>query len=106
MRRGEKFGSDLPELVPLEMLGYTWGHGWEERHMIGDEEEPEGFVLKECVWISGHIMLEDGRTADTGSAWWQENYGREYGARIWTGTRRPTEEMRRAAPWAKGKASS
>lgn len=87
------------ELLPRELLIHTFGHGWEERWYIGDDEEPESKTLEECVWIGGHIMLDSGSTADAGCDWWVEHYGRKYGVRIWLGEEPPTEEQRVNTPW-------
>ena len=86
-------------LIQRELLLCTYGHGWEECYFIGDDEEPESITLEECVWISGHIMLESGSDADASSEWWAENYGRKYGTRIWLGDEKPTEQQRRETPW-------
>ena len=86
-------------LVPYEQLLQTWGHGWEETWLIGDDEEPESFDLEPCVWINGHIMLESGSSADAGSDHWREQYGRKYGMRVWRGSTEPTEEQRKAVKW-------
>lgn len=88
------------QLMPRELLLHTWGHGWEESHFRGDDEDPEGFELVEVVWINGHIMTEEGRTADADSDYWQEHYGKRYGIRIWTGDEKPTREQREGATWA------
>ena len=49
---------------PRELLLHTWGHGWQESHLIGDDEDPECFELAECVWINGHIMDAEGSDAN------------------------------------------
>lgn len=86
-------------LVPYEQLLQTWGHGWEETWLIGDDEEPERFDLEPCVWINGHIMLESGSSADARGDCWREKYGRRFGMRVWGGRKPPTEEQRKNTPW-------
>lgn len=83
----ESILADIPgtmpaHIVPRELLMHTWGHGWEERHYRGDDEDPEGFDLIECVWINGHILTEDGCSAEADSDYWKENYGKRYGVRL------------------------
>ena len=90
---------DMRHLVPRELLLHTWGHGWEESHLIGDDEDPERFELTECVWINGHIMDADGSDAHANSDYWAESYGKRYGVRIWTGDEKPTDEQREETPW-------
>lgn len=105
----EKAAENVPEdgteampahIVPRELLLCTWGHGWQESHLIGDDEDPECFYLTECVWINGHIMDANGSDANADSDYWLENYNRQYGVRIWTGDEKPTEEQRRETTWA------
>lgn len=86
-------------IVPRELLMHTWGHGWEERHYRGDDEDPEGFDLIECVWINGHILTEDGCSAEAGSDYWKEHYGKRYGVRMWAGNVEPTDKQREETPW-------
>lgn len=86
-------------VVPRELLTITWGHGWEEDHFIGDDEDPERITLTEIVWINGYIMEENGSSGDAESDYWIEHYNRPYGVRIWTGDEKPTEEQRKAAEW-------
>ena len=86
-------------VVPRELLLHTWGHGWEESHLIGDDEDPESFILTECVWINGHIMDENGSDAHADSDHWKENYNRKYGVRVWCGDDEPTKEQREAIQW-------
>ena len=86
-------------VIPREALLEGWGHGWEESHNIGDDEDPESFSLAACVWIDGHIMDEDGSDANASSDYWAEMYGKRYGVRIWAGDDPPTEEQREAVPW-------
>ena len=104
----EKAASAMPEgegdvmpahIVPRELLMHTWGHGWEERHYRGDDEDPEGFDLIECVWINGHILTEDGCSAEADSDYWKEHYGKRYGVRLWAGNVEPTQEQREAVIW-------
>ena len=87
------------KIVPRELLMHTWGHGWEERHYRGDDEDPEGFDLIECVWLTGHILTEDGCSAEADSDYWLEHYGKRYGVRLWTGDVKPTQEQREAVMW-------
>ena len=87
------------QLMPRELLLHTWGHGWEESHMIGDDEDPESFDLVEVVWINGHIMTAEGSDANADSEYWKDRYNCTYGVRIWTGDEKPTEEQRKATPW-------
>ena len=86
-------------LMPLEGLRKSWGHGWEEIWYEAEEDEPEGIVLSECVWIDGYIVLIDGCNGDAWSEWWEERYGRRYGVRVWAGDEPPTEEQRKETPW-------
>lgn len=86
-------------IIPRELLLHTWGHGWEERHYRGDDEDPEGFDLIECVWINGHILTEDGCSAEADSDYWKENYGKRYGVRLWAGNVEPTDKQREEKPW-------
>ena len=92
------------ELVPREALLTGYGHGWEERWYIGDDEEPDPSTslrmtdLFECVWINGAICMEGGN-ADADSDYWQEKYGKQYGIRVWRGENPPTDEQREGAPW-------
>ena len=96
----EKEVEEIPtHVVPRELLLHTWGHGWEESHLIGDDEDPESFVLTECVWINGHIMDENGSDAHADSDHWKENYNRKYGVRVWCGDDEPTKEQREAIQW-------
>ncbi|MBR4334406.1 MAG: hypothetical protein IKP72_17165 [Clostridia bacterium] len=108
MKALEKAAENMPEgegyvmpahIVPRELLLHTWWHGWEERHYRGDDEDPEGFDLIECVWINGHIMTEDGCTAEADSDYWKEHYGKRYGVRMWAGNVEPTQEQREETPW-------
>ena len=87
----------LPRVLTQEELRTSSGHGWEEIWYSGDEEDVEGVALQECVWINGHIMLEDGCTADANGGIFQERYGMKYGCRVWQGM--PTDEMRKETPW-------
>lgn len=97
---GADRGYTVPaQIVPRELLLHTWGHGWQESHVIGDDEDPESFDLAECVWINGHIMDEDGSDANAASDYWAENYGKKYGIRIWTGDEKPTDKQREETPW-------
>lgn len=89
----------LARLMAREELLDGFGHGWEESHLIGDDEDPEGFDLVECVWINGHIMDADGSDAHADSDYWKENYGTEYGVRVWRGVVPPTEEQRKGTPF-------
>ena len=84
-------------VLTLEELRTSSGHGWEEIRYSGDEEDVEGVALQECVWINGHIMLEDGCTADANEGIFPERYGMKYGCRVWQGM--PTDEMRKETPW-------
>lgn len=86
-------------VLPREELLTGWGHGWQESHLIGDDENPEGFDLAECVWINGHIMDQDGSDANAASDYWAEKYGKRYGIRIWAWDDPPAKEQREAAPW-------
>lgn len=104
----EKAEENLPEdgsgampahIVPRGLLLHTWGHGWEERHMVGDDEDPERFVLAEAVWINGYILTEDGSSPNADSEYWKDRYNCTYGVRVWTGDEKPTEEQRKAAHW-------
>ena len=100
----ENMPEDIPgtmpaHIVPRELLMHTWGHGWEERHYRGDDEDPEGFDLIECVWLTGHILTEDGCTAEADSDYWAEHYGKRYGVRLWAGDVEPTQEQREAVMW-------
>jgi len=81
-------------LITLEELQTGHGHGWEECWMEPEDGEAGGAELTECVWINGHVMLEDG----TGSA---GNYAEHYGyrLRIWAGEEAPTDEARRRETW-------
>ena len=96
---GEDAESFPAHIVPRELLLCTWGHGWEETHFRGDDEDPESVELVECVWINGHIMNADGSDADADSDWWRENYGKRYGVRIWTGDKKPRDKQREETPW-------
>ena len=87
------------QLVPRELLLNTWGHGWKESHLIGDDEEPEAFILSECVWINGRIMIQDGSNANAAGHYWEEHYGKRYGVRVWTGDEKPTDQQRAETPW-------
>lgn len=87
-------------LATREELLEGWGHGWNEYHYIGDDEDPEQFELSECVWIDGHMVNAEGdyfRLAADGK--W---YGKQYGFRVWRGDSPPTEEQRKAAGWDAG----
>ena len=100
----ENMPEDIPgtmssHIVPRELLMHTWGHGWEERHYRGDDEDPEGFDLIECVWLTGHILTEDGCSAEADSDYWAEHYGKRYGVRLWAGDVEPTQEQREAVMW-------
>ena len=104
----EKVAQAIPEdgtermhahIVPRELLLCTWGHGWQESHLIGDDEDPESFDLAECVWINGHIMDQYGSDANAASDYWAETYGKRYGVRIWTGDEKPTDKQREAVEW-------
>ena len=100
----ENMPEDIPgtmpaHIVPRELLMHTWGHGWEERHYRGDDEDPEGFDLIECVWLTGHILTEDGCSAEADSDYWEEHYGKRYGVRLWTGDVKPTDKQREETPW-------
>ena len=92
-------GAMTAHIVPRGLLLHTWGHGWEENHRIGDDEDPERIDLTKCVWINGHIMNEEGSNADAGSGYWEAWYNSKCGVRIWTGDEKPTEEQRKAALW-------
>ena len=87
-------------LLTLEELKKGIGHGWEECWLIGDDEDPERFDLEECVFLHGHLILESGSTANANSDHWQENYNKRFGMRVWEGIDPPTEEQRKAEPWA------
>ena len=87
------------QLMPRELLLHTWGHGWQESHMIGDDEDPESFDLVECVWINGYIMTAEGSNANAGSEYWKDRYNTTYGVRVWTGDEKPTDEQRKATDW-------
>ena len=95
----EEMGKQSAQLMPRELLLNTWGHGWEESHRIGDDEDPESFDLVEVVWINGHIMTVDGSSADADSEYWEGRYNCTYGVRVWTGDEKPTEEQRKSAHW-------
>ena len=86
-------------LMSLEELRTGNGRGLEETWCMGDQKEgeAEGIWLAECVWINGHIMLEDGCTADAHEAPYVEGYGKKGGCRVWSGL--PTEQQRMEAPW-------
>ena len=86
-------------LMAREELLNGFGHGWEESHLIGDDEDPESIVLTECVWINGHVMTADGSNANADGDYWREHYGTKYGVRVWRGTVPPTEEQRRETPF-------
>ena len=83
-------------LVARDELLSSYGHGWEESWLIGDDEDPERFDLIECVWINGHIMNADGSSAHANSDWWHDHYNGRYGVRIWAGDEPPTTEQRKA----------
>ena len=87
------------QLVPRELLLTTWGHGWQESHLIGDDEDPESFILVECVWINGYILDASGSNANAASDYWVENYGKRHGVRVWTGDEKPTDKQREETPW-------
>lgn len=87
-------------LVPRELLVKTFGHGWQETHFIGDDEDPEQVAMMECVWIKGHITNEEGSHGEADSDYWREHYGKRYGIRVWTGSKPPTEEQRKETPWS------
>lgn len=94
------------ELAPREELLQGYGHGWEERWYVGDEEEPDPSTslrmtdLYECVWLDGQMIVKDGGGADADSEWWTAHYGKQYGVRVWRGDDPPTDEQREETPWA------
>ncbi len=90
---------ETPAVIDREQLLTGWGHGWQESHLIGDDEDPECFTLTECVWINGYITDEDDSYANANSDYWREHYNKQYGIRIWAGDRKPTEDERKAMAW-------
>ncbi len=86
-------------LMAREELLEGWGHGWEETWFIGDDEDPERIILKECVWIDSIILVQDFGIGKPDSDWWVEHYGRKHGSRVWKGENPPTEEQRENTPW-------
>ena len=99
LRESLRYLKTEPRLLALRELENSFGHGWEESHLIGDDEDPERFTLVECAWVNGHVINEDGSDAHVQSNYWQEKYNRPYGVRVWEGDEPPTEEKRKAALW-------
>lgn len=81
-------------LLKLEELQAGHGHGWEESWFEPEDGEAGRAELTECVWINGHVMLEDGTESG-------DNYAESYGKRlrVWQGMEPPTDEARRRETW-------
>ena len=87
----------MAKVITLDELRTTHGHGYEEMMFSDEATSQEKTEIMECVWINGHIMLEDGCTADANEDIYSASYGQRDGSRIWFG--KPTDEQRRMTPW-------
>ena len=82
-------------LLTLEEAQTATGHGWEEIWLYETDENPETIDLFECVFIHGHIRIDDGDISEVRP----DRYGKKYHSRLWMGDIPPTDEQRKAAKW-------
>lgn len=92
---------DGVKLMTLEEIKQSKGAGWAELYFEADEEEgtPEYKELVHCAWCRGNVIYGDGNFSNR--EYLEHWYNRQYGERIWTGDREPTEEEREAEPWTR-----
>ena len=93
------FLRETPYLMTLHELLTTSGAGWEESRFTGEEGEADEIILEPCAWCNGHLILENGTTANLHDEQVTETYNKAGGGyRIWRGDK-PTEEQRKGEKW-------
>ena len=87
------------KLLTFEEVKASKGAGWTEIWYEADEEEgdPERIELVECAWCAGNVVYADESVTFVNDL--EKHYNKQYGERIWTGSRKPTEARRASTPW-------
>lgn len=87
---------DAPHVVPLDELITSAGVGYEENWLRGEDGEEDSFVLDECAWCKGGVVVNDSEIVSRAAL--ERLYNRPYGLRVWS--RKPSAEQREKTPWA------
>lgn len=85
-----------PHVVPLDELITGAGVGYEENWLRGEDGEEDSFVLDECAWCKGGVVVNDSEIVSRAAL--ERLYNRPYGLRVWS--REPSAEQREKTPWA------
>ena len=85
-----------PHVVTLDELINGAGVGYEENWLKGEDGEEDSFVLDECAWCKGGVVVNDSEIVSRAAL--ERLYNRPYGLRVWS--RKPSEEQREKTPWA------
>lgn len=85
-----------PHVVPLDELINGVGIGYEENWLRGEDGEEDSFVLDECAWCKGGVVVNDSDIVSRAAL--ERLYNRPYGLRVWS--RKPSAEQREKTPWA------
>ena len=85
-----------PRVVTLDELINGAGVGYEENWLRGEDGEEDSFVLDECAWCKGGVVVNDSEYVSRAAL--ERLYNRPYGLRVWS--REPSAEQREKTPWA------
>lgn len=88
--------SIAPRVVTLDELINGVGIGCEENWLKGEDGEEDSFVLDECAWCKGGVVVNDSEIVSRAAL--ERLYNRPYGLRVWS--REPSAEQREKTPWA------
>ena len=85
-----------PRVVTLDELINGVGIGYEENWLKGEDGEEDSFVLDECAWCKGGVVVNDSEIVSRAAL--ERLYNRPYGLRVWS--RKPSAGQREKTPWA------